>query len=194
MKAELLFFCFLIEHTFPMSTAYHAAKLFRKIFPDSKIKNKYQCGHMKTTHIVIGAVAKQITSDLKGAIVDSLWYGLATDGSSDVNDKLLPVLLTHVDEDSGLTAKSLLDIPNINSGSTVRQLYDVRNEVREAFSLDWDHCITYSSDNANSMTGQRNSLLQEMRSVQGDQIFLTLVSTLLQVCKTKKLADGAHEL
>ena len=44
------------------------------------------------------------------------------------------------------------------------------------------------------MTGQRNSLLQEMRSVQGDQIFLTLVSTLLQVCKTEKLADGAHEL
>ena len=95
---------------------------------------------MKTTHMVIGAVAKQITSDLKGAIVDSLWYGLGTDGSSDV--KLSPVLLTHVDEDSGLTAKSSLDMPNINSGSTVRQLYEVRNEVREAFSLDWDHCIT----------------------------------------------------
>ena len=129
--------------------------------------------------MVTGAVAKQITSDLKGAIVDSLWYGLATDGRSDVNDKILPVLLTHVDEDSGLTATSLLDMPNINSGSTVRQLYDVRNEVREAFSLDWDHCITYSSDNANSMTGQRNSLLQKMWSVQGDQISLTLVSLVI---------------
>ena len=103
-----------------MSTAYHFAKLFRNIFPDSKIKNKYQCGHTKITHMVTGAVAKQITSDLKGAIVDSLWYGLASDGSSDVNDKLSPVLLTHVDEDSGLTAKSSLDMPNINSGSTVR--------------------------------------------------------------------------
>ena len=115
MKAKLLFFGFLIEHNFPLSTPYHAAKLFRNIFPDSKIKNNYQCGHTKTTHMVAGTVPKQITSDLKRAIVDSLWYGLATDGNSDVDDELLPVLLTHVDKDSGLIATSLLDLPNINS-------------------------------------------------------------------------------
>ena len=60
-----------------------------------------------------------------------LWYGLATDGSSDVDNKILPVL--HVDKDSGLTAASLLVMPNINSGLTAQQLYDVCNEVREAF-------------------------------------------------------------
>ena len=43
------------------------------------------------------------------------------------------------------------------------------NEVREAFSLDWDNCVTYSSDNTNSMVGNRNSLLQKIRSSQGDQ-------------------------
>ena len=80
-----------------------------------------------------GAVAKQITSDLKGAIVDSLWYGLATGGISDVDDKLLLVLLTHVDKHSGLIVTSLLDMPNINSGLTAQQLYDVCNEVRKAF-------------------------------------------------------------
>ena len=32
--------------------------------------------------MVTGAVAKQVTRDLKGAVVDSVWYGLATDGSS----------------------------------------------------------------------------------------------------------------
>ena len=88
---------------------------------------------MKTTHMVIGAVAKQITSDLKGAIVDSLWYGLATGGISDVDDKLLLVLLTHVDKHSGLIVTSLLDMPNINSGLTAQQLYDVCNEVRKVF-------------------------------------------------------------
>ena len=97
--------------------------------------------------------------------MDLLWYGLATDGSSVEDDKLLPV-----DKDSGLIAASLLDIPNINSGLTAQQLYDVCNEVREAFSLNWDNCITYSSD---------NSLLQKIRSVQVDQRFFTLVSLVI---------------
>ena len=45
-------------------------------------------------------------------------YGLATDGSSDKDDKFLPVLVRHVDKDSGLTAIALLDMPNIDSEST----------------------------------------------------------------------------
>ena len=70
---------------------------------------------------------------------------------SDEDDKFLPVLVRYVDKDSGLIATSLLDMRNINSGSTASQKYDVCNEVREAFSLDWDNCVTYSSDNTNSM-------------------------------------------
>ena len=42
-------------------------------------------------------------------------------------------------------------------------------DIREAFSLDWDNCVTYASDNTYSMIGQRNSLLQKIRSAQGDQ-------------------------
>ena len=48
----------------------------------------------------------------------------------------LPVLARHVDKCSGLIAKSLLEMPNINSGSTAQQMCDVCDEVREAFSLD----------------------------------------------------------
>ena len=71
-----------------------------------------------------------------------------------------------MDKDSGLIAASLLHIPNIKSGSTAQQIYDV---YKETFSLDWDNCVTYSSDNTNSMIGQRNSLLQETQGVEGDQ-------------------------
>ena len=46
---------------------------------------------------------------------------------------------------------------------------DMCNEVREAFSLDWDNCVTYSSDNTNSMIGQRNSLLQKIENEQDDR-------------------------
>ena len=48
-------------------------------------------------------------------------------------------------------------------------MYDVCNKVREAFSVDWDNFVVYSSDNTNSIIGQHNSFLQEIRSAQGDQ-------------------------
>ena len=70
-----------------------------------------------TTHMLAGAVSKQITSDLKEELLLTPWYGLATDGSSDEDDTLLPVSVRHVDKDSRRIATSLLDIPNINSGS-----------------------------------------------------------------------------
>ena len=57
---------------------------------------------------------------------------------------------------------------NINSGSRAQQMYDVCNEVREAFPLDWHNCITYPCDNKNSMTGKPNSLLQKIRNAQRD--------------------------
>ena len=69
------------------------------MFPDFKIVNKYQCGCMKITHMLTGAVAKQITSNLKGELLLTHRYGLAVDGSSDEDDKFLPVLVRHVDKD-----------------------------------------------------------------------------------------------
>ena len=140
------------------------------MFSDSKIVDKYRRGYTKTTHMLTGGVAKQITSDLKEVVLLTHWYELATDGTSNEHDKFLPVLVRYAEEDSGLIATSILDMPNINSGSTnAQQMYDVCNKVREAFSLEWYNCVTYSSDNTKSMIGQRNRLLQKIQSVQDDQ-------------------------
>ena len=89
VKAKLLFSGFLFEHKLPLTTADHAAKLFRNMFPDSKIVNKYRHGRTKATHMLAGAVSKQITSDLNKELLLTPWYGLATDRSSDEDDKLL---------------------------------------------------------------------------------------------------------
>ena len=58
---------------------------------------------------------------------------------------------------------------NISSGSAAQKMHGVCNEVKETFSLDWDNYVTYSSDNTNSMIGQRNNLLQKIPSPQNDQ-------------------------
>ena len=168
-KVEILFSGFLVEHNLPLATPDHTSKLFESMFPDSKIANKYSCGSTKTPHILTGAVAKDIVSDLKEELFSTGWYGLATDGSSDEDDKYLPILARHIGSKSGLVETSLLDMQDINSGSTAQQMYSSCNEVIENFSLDWDNCVTYSSDNTNSMVGARNSLLQKIKSSQGEQ-------------------------
>ena len=98
VQAKLLFSGFLVEHDPPLIAADHTAKLFRNMLPDSKIVNKYRCGRTKTTHMLARAVSKQIISDLKQELLLTPWYGLATDGNSDEDDKLLPVSVRHVDK------------------------------------------------------------------------------------------------
>ena len=91
VKAKLLFSAFLVEHKLPLTSADHLAKIFRNMFPDFEIMNKYRYGRTKTTHMLAGAVSKQITRDLKEGLLLTPWYGLATDESRDEDDKLLPV-------------------------------------------------------------------------------------------------------
>ena len=60
-------------------------------------------------------------------------------------------------------------MPKIAVGSTVQQMHNICNEVRETFSFEWDDCVTYSFDNTNFMIEKRSSLFQKIRSAQGDQ-------------------------
>ena len=131
---------------------------------------------MKTTHMLPGAIANQVTGDLKEELLLTRWYGLATYTTSNENGKCLPVIVRYVDKDSGLIATSLLDMQNINSNSKAQKMYDVCSKVKEVFSLDWDYYVTYSSDNTNSRIGKRYSLLHKLRSVRMTKIFLTLVA------------------
>ena len=176
MKAELLISGFLVELKLPLSHVDHTTKLFRNIFRYFKIENKNRCGRTKTTHMLPGAIANQVTGDLKEELLLTRWYGLATYTTSNENGKCLPVIVRYVDKDSGLIATSLLDMQNINSNSKAQKMYDVCSKVKEVFSLDWDYYVTYSSDNTNSRIGKRYSLLHKLRSVRMTKIFLTLVA------------------
>ena len=54
------------------------------------------------------AVARQLTSNLKDELLLTCLHGLATDGSSNEDDKSLPLLVRYVDKDSELFSTSLL--------------------------------------------------------------------------------------
>ena len=52
---------------------------------------------MVTHRQLTGAVPKQITSNLPEELLLTSWYRLATDGSSDEDDKFLPILVVWYD-------------------------------------------------------------------------------------------------
>ena len=80
------------------------------------------------------------------------------------------ILVRHVGKVSGLIETSLLDMPNINSGSAAQQMYDACNEVvKDNFSLSWDNCVSNSSDNTNSTVKPHDSLLKKTKDSQGNQ-------------------------
>ena len=70
------------------------------MFPDSKVATKYRT---KTSHMLNGSVANHLADGIKEELSLTQWYGLATDESSDKDDKFLPVLVRHVGKVSGLT-------------------------------------------------------------------------------------------
>ena len=67
--------------------------------------------------MLTGAVAKQITNDLKEELLLTRAYRLATDQTSDEDDKFLSFLVRcYIDKDSGVIATSLLVVRNRASG------------------------------------------------------------------------------
>ena len=84
-----------------------------------------------------GAVAKESVSNLKSTLSSSdlyKWFGFATDGSSDENDKFLPMLIRHF-ASNGLVTTSLLDMPDINKGSDSQVMFQTCNSSLMRASL-----------------------------------------------------------
>ena len=52
IKAECLYTSYLVEHNLPISASDHAGAVFKRMFPDSEIAQKYGCGRTKTSPVV----------------------------------------------------------------------------------------------------------------------------------------------
>ena len=74
-QAELLFSGFIAHHNLSITTADHAGSMFRETFPSSKISSKYRFKRSKTTHVLIGAAAKDNIEELS-KYLQSTWYGI----------------------------------------------------------------------------------------------------------------------
>ncbi|XP_068723559.1 neurofilament heavy polypeptide-like [Montipora capricornis] len=91
IKSEVLFTSFLVEHNMPLSAADHAGALFKQMFPVSDIASKFSCARTKTTAIMKEALAPLSKEHVIASSRNSP-YCFATDGSSDEDEKLFPLM------------------------------------------------------------------------------------------------------
>ena len=181
MNAELLFVSFLIEHNIPVSAADHAGPLFRRMFPDSKIAQGYQCGRTKTTAL-IHHQAKEVSSDVVSKANEV--FSLSTDGSNDASDKFFPVVLSH--RENGLCRQSLLCVPTVKeasaTGENIFNMLDV--EVRK-HGLNWENCLSLGSDNAPVMSGNKRGVLGFIHEKNSETYFAGCPVHLLHIAAKK---------
>jgi hypothetical protein len=163
IKAETLMVGFLVEHNLPIASSDHLYKLAHCMFPDSKIAASLACGRSKTTHI-LQTIAAQSVKEVTSTIaenehdgVSSQWFSLATDGSSDVDDKYFPVLVTHW-HTSGMVVTSFLDMPIVNQADAENITNACLNSL-DNFNLDISRCVAFCSDNASVMIGKNAGML-----------------------------------
>jgi hypothetical protein len=84
------------------------------MFPDSEIAKQYSCARTKSAHITYAIAADSIETIKGDVVAGRIMYSLASDGSSDEEDKFFPIIITHEDAHTGLVSTSSIDMPVVN--------------------------------------------------------------------------------
>lgn len=152
IRAEVLFTQFLLEHNIPVAAADHSSKLFRAMFPDSKIAGQYACGRTKTTAII--ETLADNTDDVISQYLHSGPFSLATDASTDMDSiKLYPLVVRYLHPQQGRIMCVLLTLKECSKASTGENIFKLLDAELQKRKIPWSNCICFAADNANVMQG-----------------------------------------
>ena len=89
------------ENNIPLAFSNHLSRMLPKLFPDSKIAQKYSTAATKTTCVINGAIAPHFLRETVNIIKCSP-FSLLTDGSNDSGlEKMNPLTVKICDVNSG---------------------------------------------------------------------------------------------
>ena len=94
-------------------------------------------------------------------------FSLATDGSSDEEDKFFPVLITYEDKTTGIITTAFLDMPVVNE-ATGHNIKDAMQNSLQKIGLSLQECLAFSTDNASVMTGRNKGVLGLLKKDNGN--------------------------
>ena len=173
--------CFFAEHSLPFIVADHFTMLCTYMFSDSNIARKFACKRTKTTNILNNALAPHHDAEVT-QLCKTQKFSIMIDESTDQGDnKSMAVLVRVYDQTIHRVTTKFLGIPNCNI-ATGENLFNNLNQIFIDREIPWTNCIAYSSDNANVMIGQDNSVLSRVRQANPNVYDLGCVCHLANLC------------
>ena len=82
IRAEVMHINFIVQHNLSFLTADHLAPMYSKMFPNSKIAQKFRCAETKTTAILNNTIHRALHGSLV-TYMHNRSFSVCNDGSSD---------------------------------------------------------------------------------------------------------------
>ena len=109
-RAEEKIAVLMAENNIPLAFSNHLSRMLPKLFPDSKIAQKYSTAATKTTCVINEAIAPHFLRETVNIIKCSP-FSLLTDGSNDSGlEKMNPLTVKICDVNSGRVESRFLDM------------------------------------------------------------------------------------
>ena len=163
--AEIYFATFIAEHNLPFLTADHFTKLYKKMFPDSKIAEGFACGRMKITAIVKCALAPALNAEVIAKCQKSPSTILCDGGNYMIEKKYFAIMVRYWSQSARQAVTRFLCMPVCNI-ATAEALFETLSKELESRNLPWSNVIGYASDTCSVMVGAHNSVLSRLREKQ----------------------------
>jgi hypothetical protein len=134
-----------------------------KLFSDSKIAKKQNCGRTKAEAIVLDVLCPfSIENHIKLIISSNKKFAISSDASNRGNKKLFPLIVTYFTIENGIT-NFVLDFyedPNEDSQS----IFDHIKRILSKYNLPFENVVAFSGDNANVNFGSKNSVFTRLKN------------------------------
>ena len=118
VKAESMWSLFIAKHNLAFLSSDHSNKLFKEMFPDSKIAKKFACGRTKTTAIVKEAISPYFHNKAVNNLCNP--FSILMDESNDKVNKSCIILVRVLDDTVGDVRTRFLDMPVVNVGTALK--------------------------------------------------------------------------
>ncbi|XP_021346237.1 uncharacterized protein LOC110445779 [Mizuhopecten yessoensis] len=187
-RAELKMCELIANQNMSLSVADTLPRVFRTMFPDSKIAADMKCARNKTTVLI-----KEIATLQQGSLAERMKmrpFTISTDGSNDEKSKQYPIVVRTLDTKTGTVNSELLSIPICKGSATGEAIFNMMDTALQERGIPWSQCMALGCDNANVMTGHKKGVFAFVKQKQ-PHIFLAGCTLHLVHIAAKKAAAAA---
>lgn len=161
IHAECSFVFHSVKHSHSYASTDCGGKLFRTIFCDSKIAEKYSCGRTKATQLITKVLGPETKNKILKDLANNKPFSIATDASNKGNIKLFPFIVRYFNKESGINTK-LLNFYSSDSEKSKDIAQSLIDHLDES-GLSILNVIAYCADNASVNFGKNQSVFTELR-------------------------------